>query len=221
VAGPPSPLPPGCRAALGLAAGVLLLPATGRSEGLLVSVDGGVVATSAPPEFSEFWRTGWGVGGGVSVVLSPLWEVATSVHYQRFPADEGAQVDDLLLAGPGGIRAIASLEGRDAQVVALTGEVRFLPPMGDSALGPYLAFGAGFFRLSTTEATVVAATPDIPPVVLSGDTDSALAATVGVGARLRVSERLRLGAESIYTIGFTEPSSTEYLPLRVLLAAEL
>jgi len=208
-------------AAVGAAAALAGATHPAHAQGLVVVVDAGVVAPAAPPEFSDFWNAGWTAGGGLAVVLSPLWEIATSAHYQRFPADEAHQIDGLLLSGPGGVSEIASIDGRDARTLSLTTEVRFQLRATDAAIRPYLSFGAGFFQVSTFDATVVAVSPGIPSVSIPGDTDSALAATVGAGARTRLAPGVLAVLECLYTIGFTEQSSTEYLPLRAGLAFEI
>jgi opacity protein-like surface antigen len=189
--------------------------ATARAEDFVVYLDAGTAFPTAPPEFSDFWKTGITIGGGFGLRLSPFWEVATVAHYQRLPADEEGQIDGLLLSGPGGVLEIAGIDGRDVNAIALVSEIRAHVGRPGSAWDPFLAFGAGFFRVSTTDATVTSTDPRVGAVTVLGDTDSALAATVGGGMQYAVSPGWRIVLDSIYTIGFTDQSSTEFLPLRI------
>jgi hypothetical protein len=198
------------------------LPAGAWAEDFLLSFDVGLSIPAAPPELPDFWNPGVSLGGGVGLRLSSFWEIATNVHYQRFPADERAQIDGLLLSGPGGVLPIASIDGRDAEATVILTEVRVHPGRVGSRVDPFLAFGAGYFQISTTDATV---TPEpssgVGPITIIGDSDTALAAAVGGGVQLRVGTGWRVVLDSIYTIGFTEQSSTEFIPLRVGIAVEL
>ena len=209
------------RAAIAGLALAWVAPSGAAGEGMLAVVDAGAAFPVAPPEFPDLWKVGWTVGGGVAVILSPRWEVATTAHFQHFGADEAAHVDALLLSGPGGVSEIASLDGHDARTLSLTSEMRFHFRAADDPVAPFLSFGAGYFQISTTDAVVVPVDPSLATVPIPGDTDSALAATVGGGVRLRANDTLRVEVRSAYTIGFTEQSSTEYLPLRVGLAFEI
>ena len=202
-------------AAASAALAALALGASAHAQDFVVYVDGGVSFPAAPPEFSDFWKTGFAIGGGVGVRLTPFWEIVTSAHYQRFPADEEGQIDGLLLEGPGGVLEIASIDGRDAETIALLMEVRVHPGSPESSIDPFLAFGSGFCRVATTDAMVRPADPGYAPIPILGDTDSALAATIGGGLGYRVAPGWQIVLESIYTIAFTDQSSTEFLPLRL------
>ena len=186
-----------------------------RAEELFVSLDGGVAAPAAPPEFPDFWNMGWTVGGGMGLVLSRDWETAMTAQYCRFPTDETGQIEDLLISGPSGTSEIAAIDGREVTVLSLTADVRLHLRTTAAAVSPYLVFGAGFFSIATSDATIRAVDPGFPEIPLPGDTDSALAATTGLGCRWRIGAGRFLGVESIYTIGFTELASTQILPLRV------
>lgn len=196
------------------------MTARASAQDFVVYVDGGITLPAAPPEFGDFWKTGLAVGGGVGVRLSTFWEIVTTAHYQRFAADERGQIDGLLLAGPGGVLEIASIDGRDAEAIALVTELRVHPGRAGSSIDPFLAFGSGLFRVSTTDAIVTADDPRIAPIQIPGDTDTALAATVGGGVQFRVAPGWKIVLDSIYTIGFTDQSSTEFLPLRLGVAIE-
>jgi hypothetical protein len=197
-------------------------PSPATAQDFLLYVDVGLSIPAAPPELSDFWNTGFSFGGGFGIRPSAFWEIATNVHYQRFPADERGQIDALLLSGPGGVLPIQSIEGRDAEATAILAELRVHPGHPGSRVDPFLAFGAGYFQVSTTDATVTPApSSGLGPITIVGDSDTALAASVGGGIEWQAGANWRLVLDSIYTIGFTEQSSTEFLPLRMGLAFQL
>jgi hypothetical protein len=189
-------------------------------DGLVFYADGGASFPAAPPEFPDFWNIGWSAGLGLGVALAPAWEVVTSAHLQRYGADEGNQVEGLLLEGPGGLLDIASIDGRDVETIALLAEIRFHGGVPDAVWRPFLAFGAGFIQVSTTDAMVTAHEPGFEPVPIPGDSDAAFAAAIGGGVARRISPRVSLVFDATYLIGFTEQSSTESIPFRLGLAIE-
>lgn len=198
------------------AAWIVALAGPAAAQDLTLYAGAGPSFPQNPPEFSDFWRTGPAVSLGVGTRLSEIWEVVGSFQWQRFPADEAGQIDDLLLQGPGGeTLEIRSLDGRDATSLTLMIEARFHVPTQSRRILPYLAFGWGFFELSTSDATVTADVPGFEPVTILGDTDGAFGVTVGGGVELPVSRGVRVLLDSVYTVGFTESASTQYLPLRV------
>ena len=205
----------------GVVAMLALVAAVVRAEdGLTLYVDAGASFPAAPPEFPELWDTGWTAGAGVGLRVSAAWEVVTAAHYLRYGADADRMIEELLLAGPGGVLDIAAIDGRDMSSLSLLVETRFHGRDAGADWRPYLTFGAGFFHASTSDATVTPADPGVEPVVVLGDSDGALAASIGAGVLLRLTASLSFVFDSTYLIGFTEQSSTEALPLRIGLAFE-
>lgn len=196
----------------------LLPPAAGAADsddGLTLYLSGGVSLPSDPPELGQLWDAGPSVGGGLGIRFSPLWEVVAALAWQRFPTDEAAQKDDLLLSGPGGVLEIATLDGRDATALTVMAELRFHVPTEGSRVRPYLSFGWGYFDISTADATVTPTDPEVGPVLVLGDSDTAFGVTIGGGLQIPVTARTRVLLETDYTVGFTERISTQYLPLRL------
>lgn len=209
---------------LARAAAATLLLAAGPAradEELAFVVGAGAAAPVAPPEFPDFWKTGWSAGAAMQLTLSRDWETAIGVTYSRFPADEAGQIDDLLLSGPGGTSEIASIDGRAASALSLTADVRLHLRTTAARVSPYLVFGAGFFSLAVADAVIRATDPAFPEVPLPEETDSAFAATAGAGCRWKVGERSSVGLESVYLIGFTSRTSTQIMPFRVTFGRSL
>jgi hypothetical protein len=186
-----------------------------ESDGLTLYISGGIALAEDPPELGELWKTAPSVAGGLGIRFSPTWEVVATLAWQRFPTDEAAQIDDLLLAGPGGVLEIASLDGRDATALTVTAELRFLVPTEGRRVLPYLSFGWGYFDISTADATVTAVDPGVGAVTVLGDSDGGLGVTIGGGLHFPLSAGTVGLVETGYTVGFTEPISTQYLPFRL------
>jgi len=200
-----------------LAAGTaLFLPSAGMAQDLRFYINGGLSLPADPAEFPDLWNVAPSFGGGVGIRVAPEWELVGIFHVQRFPADEAAHIDDLLLVDPTGeVFEIASLDGRDATVVTLMAESRFHFPTRFRRLSPFLAFGAGYFEFAISPATFTPDGPNQSSVRFDEEIDSALGASVGAGIGFDVTPRIRMIFDSIYTIGFTEPVSAQYLPLRI------
>jgi hypothetical protein len=200
---------------LGPVAGVAAAPVEPADEGMSVYFSGGISLPNDPPELIEFWDMGLGLEAAWGFRLSPLWEMLAAFSWQRFPADEAAQIDDLLLSGPGGTLEIESLDGRDASAMTATIEMRFHVPTEGGAVLPYLSFGWGLFSIATSDAVVTPADSGIDPVVVLGESDSALGVTIGGGLQLPVGGGTRIVLDCAYTVGFTDEISTQYLPVRL------
>lgn len=201
-----------------LVLGCLALAAPARASGdLTVHVQAGWAFPADPPEFSDLWNGAASLGGGIGVRLAPEWELVGSLHYQEFAADPAAHRRDLLLVSPTGEPVeIRSMDGRDARVITLLGELRFLFPVRSARYSPFLSFGTGYFDMSLSPATFVPETPGAPQLArFPAETDSGLAASIGGGLGLRLSATLQLTLDCIYTVGFTEGVSTQFLPLRL------
>lgn len=215
---PHAPKGPSLRAVVLLLPGLALVvpapPAGAEENDVTFYVEAGAGIPTDPPEFGDFWNTSLSLGGGFGARFSPLWEIAGMLHYQKFPADEQAQIDDLLLSGPGGVLQVARIDGRDATVLTVTAEARFLVPTEGRVL-PYLAFGWGLFEIFTSDAVVTPTDPTVGPITVLGDTDGAFGATIGGGLQIPFRGNTRVTVDMIYTVGFTEKISTQYLPLRV------
>jgi len=190
-------------------------PTTPPAEEMSIYLTGGVSLPNDPPELIDFWDVGVGVGAAWGFRLSPYWEMLACFSWQRFPADEAAQIEDLLLSGPGGVLTIESLDGRDATAITATVELRFHVPTERRRVLPYLSFGWGLFNITTSDASVTSTDPTLAPVVVLGDSDSAFGATIGGGLQFPVSPRTRVVLDCAYTVGFTEKISTQYLPVRL------
>jgi len=192
-------------------------PRTGTD--LMAYLHSGLALPVHPAEFDEFWHLGWNVGAGIGVPVAPEWEITVQFQYQHHGADESRQKADLLLSGPGGIVApVASIDGRDLSVLTLMAEARFLVPSARPSPTWFLAFGFGVGSVSTSDALVTAEDPGLEPVTVLGDSDTAFATSFGGGVEIDLSGSLRLTVDSIYTLVFTEQTSTQFLPLRLGLA---
>jgi hypothetical protein len=172
-----------------------------------------------PPEFSDLWNATPSFAAGVGVRTAPRWELVGSIQVQTFPADEAAHRRDLLLLSPEGVPfEIASMDGRDARMVTLLGELRFHFREQAARTAPFLGFGAGYFDLSLSPATFVPEAGGGAIARFPEETDSGLAASIGTGVGFRLSPRFSLVMDLLYTIAFTEGLSTQFLPFRLGIA---
>jgi hypothetical protein len=186
------------------------------AQDLLVYLQAGWALPTDPPEFSELWNTASSFGGGLGVRLSEKWELVGSLHVQSFPADEAGHIDGLLLLSPEGQPfEIRSVEGRDATVTTLLGELRYHFGTRIPRTSPFFGFGVGYLDMTLSAATLMPDADGATPVKFPEEVTSGLATSVGAGFSIRISRRLRFVLDSIYTIGFTEGLSTQFLPLRI------
>jgi len=203
---------------MALACVALGAPVAVRAGDLRAYLQAGWALPADPPEFSDLWNSAASFGGGVGLRLAPQWELVGSLHVQTFAADEAAHRRELLLVDPSGRPTeILSMDGRDARIATLMGELRFHFPTR-SRFAPFLAFGTGWFDLSLSPATFVPETGGTEVVRFPEETDAGLAASIGGGCGLRLSPSVGLLLDCVYTIGFTEGVSTQFLPLRLGIA---
>ncbi len=196
-------------------AGLVAAPAR-ASQDLAVYLQAGWAYPTDPPEFGELWDSAVSFGGGVGVRLSPEWELVGAIHWQTFAANLAAHQRDLLLVSPSGQPAeIRSMDGRDARIATLMGELRFHVPTRSPRFSPFLSFGAGYFDMSLSASTFIPDTAGTQVARFPEESDSGLAASIGGGFGWRISSRVDLMLDCIYTVGFTEGLSTQFLPLRI------
>jgi hypothetical protein len=201
-------------------AGVGLFAARGSCQDLRGYAHAGWALPTDPPEFTDLWESAPTFGAAVGLRTSPRWELVGSIAVQTFPADEAAHRRDLILVSPDGRPfEIESMDGRDARIVTLLGELRFHLAELPARASPFLGFGAGYFDLSLSPATFVPEGGSGAIARFPEETDSGLAASIGGGVGLRLSPRVALVVDVLYTIAFSEGLSTQFLPIRLGIAA--
>lgn len=204
------------------ASALLIAPPAAQASDFLGYIHAGGALPVHPGEFGEFWNTGWSLGGGFGLPISPEFMLAVQFTHQRHGSDGAAQAEDLLLTGPGGVVVeVESLEGRGLSVTSILAEARVLAPSTNPARTWFVSFGVGAANVSTADATVIGR--GLTPVVVSGDADAAFATSFGGGVEIDLNSTVRLTLDSAYTIIFTDGErthgpSTQFLPLRIGLA---
>jgi hypothetical protein len=200
-------------------AGIALGAERASGQDLLAYVHAGWALPADPPEFTELWHAAPSFGGGIGLRTDVRWELVGSIQVQTFAADEAAHRRDLLLSSPDGRTfAIESMDGRDARIVTILGELRYRFAARPARASPFLGFGAGYFDLSLAPATFVPQGGGGTVVPFPEESDGGFAAAIGGGVGLRMSPRLALVIDVLYTIAFTEGVSTQFLPLRIGIA---
>jgi opacity protein-like surface antigen len=181
--------------------------AQGQAKKPSFFVNAGFSIPSAPDEFSDYWKTGFNIGGGIGHSLTPNVQFQGIVEYNSFGFDGDKLLEDYGYGGTG-----ISVSGGTASIVTASANLKTLLSAGKSSSTPYFIGSLSFFRLSTSDATVsymgMSETVD-------GDSETAAGVAFGAGINIEMNPNMNLFIEGKYGVGFTENESTQYLPLKV------
>jgi opacity protein-like surface antigen len=187
---------------------LLCLPGAAASETYQSTwygyVDGLMSLPSAPSEFKDRWKPGFGGGFGAGLQVTPWVTVVGHIDGNFFSADDETFVSDLGLDSyDGGSMSIGhAWVGGRAHVSYPDPEVKFMP---------YLTGGVGLIRTKTNTQTFVSGGTTTRIVTF---TDIAFAASAGFGVDYQMFERSRIFVDVQAVLGLTE-DDTLYFPIRL------
>lgn len=165
----------------------------------------GIGFPSKPQGFSDYWKMGFNVGGGVGFPISPSISLTGSIDYNSFPFDEDGFLKSLGLSGSG-----VSVTGGSASIFTITGNVKALLNTAPGRVAPYATAGLGFLSLSTADATVAY---QGQTATAKGDSESAFSLLFGAGIEIPAGTST-LFIEGKYGLGFTKGESTAFIPIK-------
>lgn len=170
-----------------------------------IYVNTGLAIPSSPDGFSDYWNTGLNFGFAIGFPISPSVAFLPSLSYSRFGLNGNKLLSDYGYGGYG-----IEVTGGNASIITVYADFKASlgPPVNQVV--PYLVGGAGFFRVSTNEATI---SYQGMSEILQGDDESKLGLNFGAGIDIFLNPKTSLFFAIKYVIGFTESESTQYFPL--------
>lgn len=128
--------------ALVTAASVAEADAVGRVR---FELDGGAAIPMGPTAFTDTWKLGYNLGGGVGLKLSPIASVVGRVSYSRFGLDDGYFTQYFgPLTAPG-----TSLDDADIRMTTVTLNAELGTSGAEQLIGSYITLGAGFAHMAS------------------------------------------------------------------------
>ena len=113
-------------------------------------VNTGLGIPFSPEAFSDRWNTGFNVGAGYGVALSPVVTVQGYITYHQFGFNSGRFLRDLDLSDTD-----VRIDGVTATVITVMGNVKLASSLPEeSRFSPYAVGGLGLFRFSSSEAKI-------------------------------------------------------------------
>lgn len=174
------------------------------------SVNAGLSLPSAPDDFSDFWKTGFNIGGAIGYPLEANLAFQACLDYSSFTYDKDRYLSDY---GFPGLNII--IDGGNTSIFTASANLKVMLSPHGSFVSPYFIGGLGFLRLSLSDMTR-SFQGDI--YGLKGASETAIAVFFGAGFDFVINERVIFFAEGKYGVGFTEDESTQYFPIKFGLA---
>jgi len=176
----------------------------------VVYAGGGISMPMAPEFFSDYWGTGYNVGGGLGIQINPSIEVTGSLFFNAFPLDDEKLIEDAGDAGKG-----ITVDGLDFQSLEFGIDLKYIlrASQAEAKLLPYLTVGVGMSNVKFTDVTFTGGDESLTlPVGSYSETDFAL--NGGAGVNYMFSPKFGAWVEGRYTVVMTEGDSIQYIPVR-------
>lgn len=179
-----------------------------------IHLEGGFGFPQAPDDFSQYWKSGLGLGAGIEVGVGKHASIGFDLDYNHHGLDQNQIISeiprDLSVSG-------IIIRGGSASILTAMAALRLeLPTPG--GIAPYLKLGAGLGHVSQTEATMsfLVGRDVWGDVVVPSRTDNHLATSVGVGLRERTrGSTIGYDVEARWVTIATEGKATQMVPVRV------
>lgn len=170
------------------------------------SVNTGFSLPSAPHDFSDFWKTGFNIGGAIGYPLEAKLTFQACVDYNSFTYDKDRYLRDYDFPG-----LEILIDGGNVSIVTASANLKgMLLPQG-SFVSPYFLGGLGLFRFSLSDMTM---SSQGQSQTLKGTSETAIGVFFGAGFDFAINRRVNFFAEGKYGVGFTEDESTQYFPIK-------
>jgi opacity protein-like surface antigen len=198
---------------------VLLCAAPGWAQNKIkpiIYVGGGLGMPLSPTLFSDYWKMGFGFGGGLGLQFNPQVEIIGRFHYNTFPLD-----DDKLLSDAGVSGSSVTIDGLDFQSLEFGVDLKYIFKMAaESKFKPYMVTNVGFANVKFTDVTITGDGGSITlPASSISETDFTFAP--GLGFDYMFAPKVGMWIDVRYALVLTEGETTSYLPIKAGLKLEL
>lgn len=172
--------------------GVLAAFALGASPAMaqMLYVHGGAGFPSSS-NFSDAYNTGFNLGVGAGLPITPQFEGVVMGRYDRF-----------------GLDAPSGIDGGAFSSLSATANLKYNVGTTMARVMPYGYGGVGLFRLATSDI-------DSGPATIDGDSEVNFGLQFGAGLSYKVSPRTNLLIEPNYVLVFNEGENTTFFPVRI------
>lgn len=162
----------------------------------------------APDDFQKNWRSGYNLGAAVGYNVTSHLELQGEFFFDNFQLDDNAYLGDVAADDD----LYASVTGGSVSILTVYANVKYLSPLQNKkTMTPYLIGGVGFASMITGEMDVAT---EIGEYTVAKDTQTALAAGVGLGVEILMGARTSFVIEGRFNILMTDETSV-YLPLKL------
>ena len=174
----------------------------------------GVAFSSFPKAISDYYGTGFVVGGHGDLNIIKYVTVRLNLDYASFASNKTKIAE--ILANQNNVAAsdidFSGLNTSDFSIfVNGLGKI----PIQGSPLTPYGLFGFGLNFLSASDGTVSYRGTPQPQATIKGDSSTKFGLDFGAGTDFALNRSVKLFFEFKYVLIFTENESTSYVPLVV------
>ena len=192
---------------LGQASGVQAQYRAGR----MWAFSSGVLFPVGPNTFSDRWKSGANLGGGIHYCLEEEQRVSlrATAEYSRLSPQKNEVLDELGIVDPGA--RLHVLDG-SGSIWDLTVNLKISPRWTEGRVVPYLIGGAGLMRVSQ-DVTFTRIGNTEPERVDQSGTD--LGWSLGAGLDAKLARELTVFIEGQYKIVFSDDPGPRYLPIRI------
>jgi len=166
-------------------------------------VGGGMSLPLYPQNFSNNWKLGYRIAGGLMTSLSQILQLGIEAEYNNFPLDQ-ERVSYYLFSGQG-----YRITGGSAGIFFVSPILKLMFSRARDRLSGFVSLRVGYHHESVSDLTISDGTNSNTS---SGTSHSAVSMGVGVGLDIPINEGVGIIFQSELVNAFTDVQSTQYVP---------
>jgi len=173
---------------------------------------GGMGMPLAPSFFSDYWKMGYGFGGGAGVQINPSIEITGKVFYNTFTFDGDKFLKEFSLGED--VSGI-TIDGLDFKAIEFGVDFKYilLANQPEAKFRPFMVVGAGMANIKFDDVTITGDSESVMlPTGAFSETDFAIGG--GAGFDYMFAPKTGVWLEARVNVIMTEGESTTYLPIR-------